>query len=78
LADFCTEAGLPADATSFRGELQRRLAEAAAVVDAGYPDNADLVIDPAGTPILKRRRGDAFRPVTSDLVKTGVKRVPGG
>ena len=76
LADFCAEAGLPTDAASFRTQLQQRLAAAAAVVDAGYPDNADLVIDAAGTPVLKRRRGKARRASAIALEKTILARLP--
>jgi len=36
------------------------LTSTAATVDAGYPDNADLVID-AGRPVLKRRAGKERR-----------------
>ncbi|MGH3605972.1 MAG: transposase [Pseudonocardiaceae bacterium] len=57
LADFCAEAGLPQTAAGFTTELRERLQRAAAELDAGYPDNADLVIDEAGTPTLKRHRG---------------------
>ncbi|MGH3533479.1 MAG: Tn3 family transposase [Pseudonocardiaceae bacterium] len=57
LANFCAEAGLPQTAAGFTTELRERLQRAAAELDAGYPDNADLVIDEAGTPTLKRHRG---------------------
>jgi Tn3 transposase DDE domain len=53
-------------------QLQQRLAAA----DAGYPDNADLVIDPAGTPVLKRRRGKARRASAIALEKTVLARLP--
>jgi TnpA family transposase len=57
LGEFCAEAGLPATAAEFIDSVRSRLAAKAAEVDAGYPDNADLVIDDEGRPTLKRRRG---------------------
>jgi len=57
LEEFCAEVGLPTDAHAFTQALRTRLEQTAAVTDAGYPDNADLVIDEQGVPTLKRRRG---------------------
>ena len=57
LDGFCAEVGLPRDAAGFTAALRARLEETAAATDAGYPDNADLVIDAHGVPTLKRRRG---------------------
>jgi hypothetical protein len=45
IPEFCSEAGLPARAGGFTAALEERHAQAAADLDAGYPDNADLVID---------------------------------
>jgi hypothetical protein len=56
LPDFCAEVGLPTDAKGFREALQARLTAQCAESDAGYPDNADLVIDEAGKPSLKQYR----------------------
>ncbi len=57
LPAFCAEVGLPSDAKGFRVALEARLSAQCAESDAGYPDNADLVIDEAGRPTLKRHRG---------------------
>ncbi|WP_331773418.1 transposase (plasmid) [Embleya sp. NBC_00888] len=58
LDEFCAEAGLPADARAFTEQVKARLTEAAERVDAGYPDNSDLVIDPfTGIPSRKQRQG---------------------
>jgi hypothetical protein len=57
LGEFCAEAGLPATAAEFVHSARSRLAAKAAGVDAGYPDNTDLVIDDEGRQTLKRRRG---------------------
>jgi len=57
LGEFCAETGLPSTARAFTDQLRARLADQAAVVDAKYPENTDLVIDPAtGKPSLKRRQ----------------------
>jgi TnpA family transposase len=57
LDEFCAETGLPSTAQAFTEQLRTRLADQAAVVDAKYPENTDLVIDPeTGKPSLKRRR----------------------
>lgn len=55
---LCAEAGLPDTARGFTEALKTKLTAKATEVDAGYPGNADLVIDEVtGRPSLKRRRG---------------------
>ncbi|MGQ4365183.1 Tn3 family transposase [Streptomyces sp. SAS_272] len=54
----CQQAGLPATADGFVDNLRDQLTMIAQAVDAGYPDNTDLAIDPTtGVPSLKRREG---------------------
>ncbi|HEY8741622.1 MAG TPA: Tn3 family transposase, partial [Chloroflexota bacterium] len=77
LGEFCAEVELPADAPGFIAALRTRLTEGAAAVDAGYPDNADLVIDAAtGVPTLKRRRGQERRPAALALEEAIKERLP--
>jgi TnpA family transposase len=57
LEEFCAEAGLPTTAEGFVCQVRSKLIAKAAEVDAGYPKNADLVIDDQGRPTLKRRKG---------------------
>ena len=57
LGEFCAEAGLPATAGAFVDSVRTQLPVTAREVDAGYPDNTDLVIDDDGRPSLKRRKG---------------------
>jgi TnpA family transposase len=76
LADFCAEAGLPQTAAGFTAELKDRLTRAAAELDAGYPDNADLVIDEAGTPTLKRRSGGGTSATAAALAEAIKARMP--
>ena len=47
LEEFCAETGLPGSARAFTDQLRARLTAQAAIVDAKYPENTDLVIDPA-------------------------------
>jgi hypothetical protein len=56
LAEYCAEVGLPTTASEFVAQLKAQMKEVAAAVDAGYPDNADLVIDEQGRPTLKARK----------------------
>jgi hypothetical protein len=58
LEEFCAEAGLPATVEESVDSVRRELVAKAAEVDAGYPDNADLVIDDQRRPSLKRRKGN--------------------
>jgi TnpA family transposase len=76
VADYCAEAGLPATASAFVAALRQELADTAARVDAGYPDNADLVIDDDGRPRLKRRRGQDRRASTVALERAIEARLP--
>ncbi|MFJ2034280.1 Tn3 family transposase [Streptosporangium sp. NPDC087985] len=57
LADYCAEVGLPATAREFTPQLRQQLKHVATQVDAGYPANADLVIDEHGRPVLTPRKG---------------------
>ena len=76
LADFCAEAGLPATAEEFTADLKERLTRAAVELDAGYPDNADLVIDDAGVPTLKARKGAGTSDTAAALLEEIKKRLP--
>ncbi len=66
-AQFCEQAGIPAEAPALVGFYRRRLAGTAAAVavavevDAGYPAKTDLVLED-GKPTLERRRGADRRP----------------
>jgi hypothetical protein len=58
IPQFCEQVGIPATADGFVDDLRRQLTRIADEVDAGYPDNADLTIDPVtGVPSLKQRVG---------------------
>ncbi|WP_205446939.1 DUF4158 domain-containing protein [Candidatus Frankia alpina] len=58
VAGYCAQAGIPDTAAGFVAWMRAELTRTATAVDAGYPANADLVIDPdSGAPMLKARRG---------------------
>jgi hypothetical protein len=76
VAGYCAQAGLPATAEEFVAGLRQELTEVAARVDAGYPDNADLVIDENGHPMLKRRRGRDRRASAIALERLVEDRMP--
>ncbi|MGO9357812.1 MAG: Tn3 family transposase [Xanthobacteraceae bacterium] len=54
LASYCATLGLPERGEDFAAALKHELITAAAELDAGYADNAELSIDPDGTPHLKQ------------------------
>ena len=76
LAGFCAEAGLPATAAGFTGRLRQAHLDAAAGLDAGYEDNADLVIGEGGIPTLKRRRGAGTPAAAEQLAEAIARRMP--
>jgi len=55
LDDYGAAVGLPSNASGFVAELRDKLAKLAKEVDAGFPDNSALTIDPDGTPHLIRQ-----------------------
>lgn len=54
LTDYCASVGLPDNPKALVDGLKDALTKAAARVDASFPDNTELSIDPDGTPHLKR------------------------
>ena len=69
-------AGLPATAAGFTGRLRQAHLDAAAGLDAGYEDNADLVIGEGGIPTLKRRRGAGTPAAAEHLAEAIARRMP--
>ena len=75
VGEYCAQAGLPDTAAGCVTAWKRQLSELAERVDAGYPDNADLVISD-GHPVLKRRAGKDRRPAALRLESTVHQRLP--
>jgi hypothetical protein len=75
VADFCEQAGIPADAKTLVAFYKEKLTETAAAVDAGYPANADLRLE-GGKPVLARRKGADRRPSAIILESAILERLP--
>lgn len=77
LAGFCEQAGLPGTASEFTVRLRERLTTIAETVDAGYPDNKDLTIDPVtGVPSLAVRRAGERTASAEKLEEALSERLP--
>ncbi|MET9777233.1 Tn3 family transposase, partial [Streptomyces sp. NPDC006367] len=77
LAGFCEQAGIPATASKFTVRLRERLTTIAETVDAGYPDNKDLTIDPVtGVPSLALRRAGERTASAEKLEEALSERLP--
>ena len=77
LAGFCEQAGFPATASEFTVRLRERLTMIAETVDAGYPDNKDLTIDPVtGVPSLAVRRAGERTASAEKLEEALSERLP--
>ena len=76
LEGFCAEAGLPATAAGFTEQLRYAHLDAAAALDAGYEDNADLVVGEDGVPSLKRRRSAGTPQAAEKLAEAIARRMP--
>ncbi|MEU3282429.1 Tn3 family transposase [Streptomyces antibioticus] len=77
LAGFCEQAGIPATASEFTVRLRERLTTIAETVDAGYPDNKDLTINPVtGVPSLALRRAGERTASAEKLEEALSERLP--
>lgn len=75
-AAYCERLGLPGDAAEFSDALREKLAQQADATDRGYPENAALVIDEAGQPILKRHSARPIPAGTDALAAAVAERMP--
>jgi TnpA family transposase len=76
LEEFCAGVGLPATAAGFTERLRHAHLDVAAALDAGYEDNADLVIGEGGVPSLKRRRSPGTPQAAERLAEAVARRMP--
>ena len=65
-----------AAAAAFTERLRSTHLDAAAALNAGYEDNANLVISEGGIPTLKRRRSAGPPPAAEDLAAAIARRMP--
>jgi hypothetical protein len=75
VGEYCAQAGLADTATGCVAAWKRELSRLAAQVDAGYPDNTDLIIT-EGHPVLKRRAGKERRASALALEAAVHQRLP--
>ncbi len=54
LEQYCEDLGLPKTAQTFVNNLKNSLTQAAEKVDLNYPQNANLIINDEGEPVLKK------------------------
>jgi TnpA family transposase len=54
VAKYCENLGFPDTASGFVAQLKSWLIDTASSVDAGYPDNRQIVINASGEPVLKK------------------------
>ena len=75
VAEFCEQAGIPAEAKDLVAHFRAKLTKTAAGVDAGYPANTDLRLE-GGKPVLARRKGAERRPSALTLEARILDRLP--
>jgi TnpA family transposase len=76
VAAHCQELGFATNAQEFVSQLRGWLEQTAKEVDAGYPENASLVIDENGKPVLKRLQGRESSPPLKALEAALISRLP--
>lgn len=74
--EYCQVLGMPATATDFVIGLQDWLTQTAEAVDAGYPDNEQLIIDEQGRPRLHKLPTREARPSVVALEAALASRLP--
>jgi hypothetical protein len=74
-AQFCGQAGIPADPKELTAHYRAALGDIATVVDAGFPHNTDLSFED-GRPVLRRRKGADRRPSALALEESIHQRLP--
>ena len=75
VAEFCEQAGIPADAKALVAYYRALLTKTARDVDKGYPANTDLRLE-GGKPVLARRKGADRRPSALALEAAILDRLP--
>ena len=76
VTDYCREIGFAATAQAFVSELRALLHETARQVDAGYPNNEQLIIEENGKPSLKRIQATEQRATIKELEAAILSRMP--
>ena len=73
---YCDNLGFASDADGFVEQLKEWLTDTASKVDAGYPDNRQLVINDLGEPVLKKSLRHDLSPEAKALLVAVEERFP--
>jgi TnpA family transposase len=73
---YCRDLGFASDAVGFVYQLKSLLTDTACLVDAGYPDNRQLVINDLGEPVLKKSVRHDLSPSAKALFEVVEQRFP--
>jgi hypothetical protein len=76
VAAYCRELGFADTASGFVEDLRTWLTETAEAVDAGYPENGQVVLNEAGEPVLKRGPPHVPPPSAQALEAAVLQRLP--
>ena len=73
---YCEDLGFAPNAVGFVEQLKKWLTDTACKVDAGYPDNRQLVINDLGEPVLKKSLRHDLSPEAKALLVAVEERFP--
>lgn len=76
VAKYCENLGFPDTASGFVAQLKSWLIDTASRVDAGYPDNRQIVINASGEPVLKKPSRIELSPSAQVLSQAVEERFP--
>ncbi len=76
VAKYCENLGFADTASGFVAQLKSWLIDTASSVDAGYPDNQQIVINAEGEPVLKRPSRIELSPSAQVLSQAVEERFP--
>ena len=76
LDKYCEDLGLPKTAQSFVNNLKNCLTQAAEKVDLNYPQNAPLIINDSGEPVLKKVTKNEVSSTLKNLEAIIAERMP--
>ena len=76
LDQYCEDLGLPNTAQTFVSNLKNSLTQAAEKVDLNYPQNANLIINDEGEPILKKFTKNEVSSTLKNLEAIIAERMP--
>lgn len=76
ISQYCNDLNFPDTASGFVKYLKSWLIDTAAVVDAGYPDNHQFIINDQGEPVLKKYQANELSVAAKALLEKIEERLP--